>query len=148
MNLLHFMETTTYQGEEIAGYPVEDWQRDVLNDVTWLGYFDWVKRQQTGHEGDEASPEGCVPFTVEVAELTATRVDRSSEQVARDAKAAFVKGLAEFYEVPQDLRQLTGTELDYKVVVTVTDDEGNEYVFNQDDDDGLPFIPESHLQNP
>lgn len=39
--------------KDYENYPKEDWQYDVANGDTRLGYEDWVRHNVESHEGDE-----------------------------------------------------------------------------------------------
>lgn len=39
------MDVLDYWGED-PDYPVSDWQREVAQDYTRLGYWDWVKEMK------------------------------------------------------------------------------------------------------
>ena len=50
----HYIDPPTYSwGEEHPEFPVEDWQLEVANLDTLLGYSDWVAHQVEAASGDE-----------------------------------------------------------------------------------------------
>lgn len=48
--------TTDDPWAEVPDYPVADWQYEVGNDDTRLGYLDWVAHKQEGRE-EESDPD-------------------------------------------------------------------------------------------
>lgn len=52
MSLINNVERSHWYGQPGDYFPVEDWQADVANGDTRLGYEDWVIHQMESHEQD------------------------------------------------------------------------------------------------